>query len=179
MTDDAFAALPETLRVRELRYTIRVPGRRTRLITLATTLLDARRYPAADLADLYGQRWQIETNLRHLKQTLCMDVLHCRTVAGVHKELLMYALVYNLVRQVMREAARRQQVPIERLSFIDAVRWLADAVHGPRELKLRLVPKRPGRLEPRVVKRRSKPYDILNVPRSVLRKRLQKKKAKA
>ena len=129
------------------------------------------RYPAAEVAALYGQRWQIETNFRHLKQTLRMDVLRCRTVAGVNKELIMYAVVYNLVRQVIREAAQRQNVPVERISFIDAVRWLAEAVHGPVELKLRLVPDRPGRIEPRAVKRRPKEYDRLNQPRHVLRKR--------
>jgi hypothetical protein len=167
----AYAALPDTITVRELRYRIGLPGRRTRVITVATTLLDPKRYPAADIAALYGQRWQIETNLRHLKQTLRMDVLRCRTVVGVTKELTMYALVYNLVRQVTSEAAKRQHVQVERISFIDAVRWLAQAVHGPVELKLRLVPQRPGRIEPRAVKRRPKEYDRLNKPRAVLRKR--------
>jgi hypothetical protein len=165
MSAEAYAALPETITVRELRYTIAVPGRRTRVVTLATTLLDETRYPAIEMAVLYGQRWQIETNLRHLKQTLRMDTLHCKTVAGVTKELAMYAVVYNLVRLVMREASQRQNVPIERLSFIDAARWLAEAVHGPVELKLRRVPDRPGRAEPRAVKRRPKEYDRLTKPR--------------
>jgi len=168
---EAYAVLPDTITVRELRYTIVIAGRRTRVITLATTLLDPELYPAADVAELYGQRWQIETNLRHLKQTLRMDVLRCRTVAGVNKELTMYAVIYNLVRQVMLAAAERQQVPVTRISFIDAVRWLAEAVHGPVELKLRLVPDRPGRVEPRAVKRRPKEYDRLNQPRPILRKR--------
>lgn len=167
----AYAALPDAIVIRELRYTITVPGRRTRVITLATTLLDPILYPAADVAALYGQRWQIETNFRHLKQTLRMDVLHCKTAAGVQKELLMYAVIYNLVRCVMGEAARRQRVPVERLSFIDAVRWLAEATRGVVELKLRRVPDRPGRLEPRAVKRRPKEYDRLNQPRHILRQR--------
>jgi Transposase DDE domain len=171
LTFKAYAGLPDAITVRELRYTFAVPGRRTRVITLATTLLDAKRYPAAEVAALYGQRWQIETNFRHLKQTLRMDVLRCKTVAGVNKELMMYAVVYNLVRQVIREAAQRQNVPVERISFVDAVRWLAEAVYGPVELKLRLVPNRPGRIEPRAVKRRPKEYDRLNKPRHVLRKR--------
>jgi IS4 transposase len=88
---------------------------------LVTTLLDPHQYPAQDLADLYGQRWQIETNLRHLKQTMKMDVLHCETVAGVLKELTVFALVYNLVRTVMHAAAVRQEVPVERISFADAL----------------------------------------------------------
>jgi hypothetical protein len=176
LTPEAFAALPDSIIVREIRYTMAQRGRRTRVITLATTLLDPQRYPATDLTELYGQRWQIETNFRHLKQTLRMDVLRCKTVAGVTKELTMYALVYNLVRLVILEAAQRQGVPVTRISFIDAVRWLADAVHGPAELKLRLLPDRPGRLEPRAVKRRPKQYQRLNQPRAVLRKHLLTKK---
>jgi hypothetical protein len=179
LTAEAHAALPQTVTVRELRYTLAQRGCRTRVITIATTLLDPQRYPAADVAALYGQRWQIETNFRHLKQTLRMDVLRCQTVAGVQKELTMYALVYNLVRLVMLQAAERQDAPVERISFIDAVRWLADAVHGAAELKLRLVPDRPGRFEPRAVKRRPKEYDRLNQPREVLRKRLWSKKLAA
>lgn len=172
LTAEAYAALPDTLVVRELRYTITARGRRTRVITLATTLLDPVAYPATELADLYGRRWQVETNLRHLKQTLRMDVLRCRTVAGVHKELTVYALVYNLVRLVMLEAAHRQQVPVERVSFVDAVRWLAAAVSGHAPLQLRVNPHRPERVEPRVKKRRPKPYKLMNQPRHILRKRL-------
>lgn len=179
LTAEQYAALPPTIQVRELRYTIAIPGRRTRVITIATTLLDPKRYPAADVAALYAQRWQIEINFRHLKQTLQMDVLRCQTVAGVQKELAMYALVYNLVRVVMLEAAKRQNVPTDRISFIDAVRWLADAVHGAPDLKLRVVPDRPGRVEPRAVKRRPKEYDRLNEPRDILRKRLRTKKVAA
>lgn len=175
LTPEAYAELPETIVIRELRFTIAERGRRTKIITLATTLLDPERYPAADVAALYGQRWQIETNLRHLKQTMKMDVLRCKTVEGVKKELMMYALVYNLVRLVMYEGAKRQRVPVQRISFIDALRWLADAIHGAAELRLHLVPHRPGRFEPRAVKRRPKEYNRLNQPRDVLRKRLAAK----
>lgn len=175
MTAEDHAALSDTLLVRELRYQIAIRGCRTRVITLATTLLDPIRYPATEVAALYGQRWEIETNFRHLKQSMKMDVLRCKTVEGVQKELTMYALVYNLVRQVMLAAAERQKVPVKRISFIDALRWLADSVYGIRRLKLRLVPERPGRYEPRAVKRRPKQYDRLNKPRAVLRKRLRQK----
>jgi len=116
-----YAALPASLTLRELRYQVQQRGCRTKRVDLVTTLLDAQRYPAQALADLYGQRWQIETNLRHLKQTMKMDVLHCTTVAGVLKELTMFALVYNLVRAVMLAAAVQQQVPVDRISFADAL----------------------------------------------------------
>lgn len=121
LTVAEYAALPATLVVRELWYRVERRGSRTKAVTLVTTLLDAERYPAADLAELYGQRWAIETNLRHLKQTMKMDVLHCETHAGVLKELTVFALVYNLVRAVRCAAAQRQQVPVERLSFADAL----------------------------------------------------------
>lgn len=120
MSPEEYAALPPSLVVRELRY--QVPrGRRTRAVTLVTTLLDAKLYPAEELAELYGQRWRIEINLRHLKQTMKMDVLHCETVTGIYKELTVFALVYNLVRAVMYEASQRQEVPVNQISFADAL----------------------------------------------------------
>jgi hypothetical protein len=121
LSETEFAALPEALVLRELRYQVVQRGCRTKQVTLVTTLLDADLYPAQDLAELYGQRWQIETNLRHLKQTMKMDIVHCTTVDGVLKELTVFALVYNLVRAVMQAAAVRQGVPVERISFADAL----------------------------------------------------------
>ena len=176
MTAEEFAALPETILVREIRYSIRIPGRRTRQVTLSTTLLDPVKYPAAELAKLYGRRWEIETNFQHLKTTLKMDVLHCKTTEGVAKELTMYALVYNLIRLVMLESARRQKVAVERISFVDAARWLAQAMQCEAEappLRLRVNLHRPNRVEPRARKRRPKEYDLLNKPRQELQKRLQ------
>ena len=121
MSEAEFAALRPSIMVRELRYQVLQRGCRTKQVTLVTTLLDPQLYPAQELADLYGQRWQIETNLRHLKQTMKMDVLHSKTVAGVLKELTMFALVYNLVRTVTHAAAVRQEVPVDRISFADAL----------------------------------------------------------
>ena len=169
MSREAYAALPASLVVRELRYQITAAGCRTREVTLVTTLLDPEGYRAEDLAELYGRRWQIETNLRHLKQTLGMDVLRTKSVAGVHKELAMFALVYNLVRLVMLSAVARQEVPPERISFIDALRWLRHVGRGQALHDLELVPHRPGRQEPRVRKRRPKEYDLMRKPRAALR----------
>ena len=174
MSGLAYAALPDSIVVRELRYEVSQPGCRTRKVTLVTTLLDAARYPAIEVAELYGQRWQIETNLRHLKQTLHMDVLRTKTVAGIHKELALIALVYNLVRLVMLRAGQRQGVPPERISFIDAWRWLQHAQAGQPLRDLELVPFRPGRHEPRVRKRRPKQYDLMNQPRHDLREALNR-----
>jgi IS4 transposase len=97
------------------------------VVTLVTTLLSRRRYPVSALAQVYGRRWQIEGYLRHLEQTLQMDVLHCHIFMVVLKALALFVTVYNLVRRVMSEAARRQSVPVQRISFVDALRWLCQA----------------------------------------------------
>jgi len=174
-----YEALPATLKVRELRFTVRIPGCRTKTVTVVTTLLDPVLYPARAIAEWYGRRWGIETNLRHLKTTMKMEVLRCQTVEGVLKELAMFMLVYNLVRLVMLEAAHRQQVVVERISFIDALRWLRSATPETPLRKLIVLPYRPNRIEPRVLKRRPKEYDRMTRPRRELRKRLGRTKVTA
>ena len=171
MSAAQFAALQACLVVRIVRYTVRQRGFRTRQVKLLTTLLDPQVYPAEALAELYGQRWRIETNFRHLKQTLGLDVLHCKSVAGVEKEIVMFALVYNLVRAVMLAEAQRRGVPPDRISFVDALRHLSWPLLQP-ELPLIVNPARPGRFEPRVRKRRPKQYPPMNEPRKNLKKRL-------
>jgi hypothetical protein len=172
MSPQQYQLLPDTLRARVLRYAVRRRGYRTRRVTLVTTLLDRNQYPAEELAQLYGGRWAVELNFRHLKTTMQMDVLHCETVQGVLKELWMFLLVYNLVRMVMLEAARRQHVPVDRIAFVDALRWLAHAQPGTDLPDLVVNPSRPGRIEPRVRKRRPKPYPLMTRPRNELRKEL-------
>lgn len=172
LTSAAWAALPKSIHVRELRYTIARPGFRVHTVTLVTTLLDAQRYPKQKLAEAYGLRWTIETAFGHLKTTMKMDVLRCQTVLGVQKELTMFLLVYNLVRMTVLEAARRQGVPPERISFVDALRWLATAKPGDELPQLVVNPLRPGRIEPRVRKRRPKEFPVMQKPRAVLRQEL-------
>lgn len=175
MSPTDYAAMAETIQVRELRYHTRVRGFRTRVIMLVTTLVDAGKYPLDDLAALYRRRWEIETNLGHLKTTMHLDVLRCKTVEGVLKELSVYALVYNLARLVMLAAAEAQQVPLAQISFVDALRWLAEACDYEPALSLQLNPHRPNRFEPRVRKRRPKEYDLMNQPRCQLKKILLQK----
>ena len=112
----------------------------------------------------------MELNFRHLKTTMKMDVLKCKTVAVVLKELTVHAILYNLVRVVMLEAARGQGVDVERISFVDALRWLAHARPGEELPELVVNPERPGRYEPRVRKRRPKQYPLMRKSRPVLRK---------
>jgi hypothetical protein len=179
MSEGEFATLPESIIVRELRFRTKTKGCRTREITLVTTLLDPDRYTSAELIALYRTRWEVETNFAHLKTTMRMDVLRCQTVDGVLKELHVFALVYNLARLVMLSAASTQRVPLARVSFVAALRWLAwpTAHHTP--LLLPLNPARPNRYEPRVRKRRPKEYPLLKIPRCQLRQQLGSKRVGA
>ena len=172
ISPEVWAELPASIRVRELRYTIARPGFRVHTVTLVTTLLDPVRYPQEKLAEAYGLRWTIETCLAHIKTTMKMDVLRCQTVQGIQKELTMFLLVYNLVRMTVLEAARRQGVPPERISFVDALRWLATAKPGDELPDLVLNPVRPGRIEPRVRKRRPKNFPLMKKPRATLQQEL-------
>ncbi len=123
-TREALAALPDALVRREVRYDVGTPGFRPRQITLVTTRLDAQMYRVADLAALYRLRWQVATSLAQLKTSMQMDVLHGKTVAGALKDLTVCALVYNLVRLVMCQSAPLQPLGVERISFLEALRWL-------------------------------------------------------
>jgi hypothetical protein len=178
MTAEAYALLAESIQVRELRYRVAQRGYRVREVLLVTTLLDAQLYPATELATLYQQRWEIETNLKHLKQTLRMDVLRTKTVDGIHKELAMFAIVYNLIRMLMLQSATNQKVPVGRISFIDAQRRLRHAVAGSSSRKLVVVPERPHRFEPRVRKRRPKEFDLMRKPRRQLKQALIRQQLK-
>src|SRR5262245_35294859 len=169
MSAEGYAAVPAELAVRVVRYRVESPGFRVGEVTVVTTLLDAAAYPADDVATLYFRRWLVEVNFRHIKTTMKMDGLRCETVDGVLKELAIFALVYNLVRSVTAESARVQGVAPERVSVIDTIRWLIGTEEeGGDVSKLVVNPARPGRVEPRVVKRRPKQYYRMTEPRSEL-----------
>jgi len=174
-----YDALPDSVTVRELRRRVRGPAGNRVTLTIVTTLLDPAAYPADELVALRLRRWDVETNLRHLKITMGMDVLHCKTEVGVRKELAMFCVAYNLVRVVMLEAAHRQDVPVARVSFADALKWMRHAQPGDLMPDLVVNPHRPDRAEPRCKKRRAKQFDLMNKPRAVLRKRLKKQGKKA
>ncbi|HUW34514.1 MAG TPA: IS4 family transposase [Planctomycetota bacterium] len=185
MSDEAFQALPDVLRVRIIRYRVTKSGRRTGRIVLATTLLDSTLYPAEELAALYGRRWEIEVDFDHLKTTLGMDVLSAESPEVVIKEVWAHFLAYNLLRALMWEAGERCGVDPLRLSLKGVVQqMLAHRLHvgvfKPRTVVMLIVaviqsnkiPDRPDRCEPRAKKRRPKEYDLMNEPRDVLRSRL-------
>jgi hypothetical protein len=176
MDQQQWESLPESITVREIRRTIKRHGFRPITVTIVTTLLDAGLYPADELIDLRLSRWMIETSLRHLKITLGMDILKCKTLEMIRKERLMFLLVYNLIRRVMCIAvmciaARSQRVNVNRLSFADTLAWLRFgdiSVLG----NIKINPQRPGRLEPRVRKRPKKQFPYMTVPRAQLKAQL-------
>jgi hypothetical protein len=118
------------------------------------------------------RRWQVETSLAHLKTTLQMDGLRCQTVAGVLKELSVFALVDNLVRMVMGPSAILQHLGVERISLLDTLRWLGAPSTGMPLGALRVNPIQSHRMEPRVKKRRPKPFPLMITPRHERRQQL-------
>lgn len=176
-------ALPEQITVRIVRFHATIRGFRTRKITLVTTLLDPALYPAEQLAALYGRRWRLELCLRDVKTTLGMELLRCQSPAMARKEVLAYLIAHNLVRCVMAEAALVHEAALDRLSFkgtLDGLRQYSAVIARARSPRLRrqlwrdllvnlvrdAVPWRPDRREPRALKRRPKPYPLLNQPRA-------------
>jgi len=169
MTRKQYDALPATLRVREVRYRLPRKGQRTLCVTVVTTLLDPAAYPKEAIAELYSLRWRVETHFGELKTTLRMRRVKCRTPDGVERELIVYCLVYNLVHATTLAAARRQRVDADRVSFIDALRWLQTAGAGEALPDLIVNPLRPDRHEPRVIKDLQDTYRKMTRPRRELR----------
>jgi hypothetical protein len=170
MTARAWAALPERMTLRQVTFRIcRGPGFRPTWVRVITTLLDPAKYPAREIAELYGRRWQIEVCFRDLKQTLGLRQVAARSVAGVRKEVACFVLLYNLVRHVMLRAAARQQVAADRISFTDALTWLLWSTPGDELTNLTVNPRRPCRpTQPRRLKRGRKKYPPLNQDRGQL-----------
>jgi Transposase DDE domain len=183
-----FHKLPRSIVMRELLVRIDKKGFRTKQFVVVTSLLDPVEYPAKELAGLYRARWHAELDIRSIKNVMQMDVLRCKTPEMVRKEIWAHALVYNLLRGVMAEAAYRKGVQPRGLSFQGARQVLkgfraelASATESQAEV-LRTdalaaiaeerVGERPDRYEPRARKRREKMYPRLQIPRRLARKRL-------
>ena len=117
LSEAEFTALPPTLVVREIYYYIFITGFRTQQVSLITTLLDTKIYSSLNIVNLYGNRRDVEVNLRHLKTTLGMDVLRCKTPSMVRKEIYVYLLAYNLLRSLSWSAGTAYCAPPLRLSL--------------------------------------------------------------
>jgi len=189
MSKEEYAALPRDLKLRAVRVRVRRRGCRTKVVLVVTTLLDPAAARKDDLAELYRARWHAELDLRSIKQALQMDVLRGKTPDMVRKEVWAHLLAYNVVRGLMARAARAAGVRPRELSFTGALQtlnaflpYLGRAASEAewsrlwgemvRALGQHRVGDRPGRYEPRAVKRRPKNYTRLNEPRAKARKRL-------
>ena len=188
MSMTEFAQLPDAVTVREVRYQITTPRFRTREVILVTTLLDAKTFTLAKLAELYQLRWQAEVDLKHIKTTLAMEHLRSQTPSMVRKEIYAHLLAYNLLRTLMWQAGTSEGIHPLRLSvqasrqhFLHAWPDLLAAIPKKRLsvyqtlmviLIQKTLPIRPHRFEPRVVKRRPKPFPRMKQPRSSLKSKL-------
>jgi hypothetical protein len=182
-TREQWESLPSALYLRQIHVTVTVPGFRTESFYIVTTITDPEAHTADELADLYLQRWNVELFFRDIKTTMGMDILMCKTPEMVHKEIIMHFIAYNSVRMLMYEAAEERGVDVSRLSFkgsLQALRqWEPHLNHAKisKQERFRIlsalydaiadneVPFRPGRQEPRCVKRRPKSYQLLTAPR--------------
>jgi hypothetical protein len=194
---EQWAALPRTLSLRQIKITVDRPGFRTKEFYIVTTLLDPIAYPASELARLYLHRWEVELFFRDIKTTMSMDILRCKTPEMIRKELLMHFIVYNAIRCLIYEAAKRNGADRSRISFKGALQSLRQwephlsQVHLKRQERLHIVgmlydaitrchiPLRPGRREPRCLKRRLKTYQLLSAPRHEIKETGSQRKAYA
>ncbi|QDV64127.1 IS4 family transposase [Crateriforma conspicua] len=186
MSAQEYEEYPQSILVRHLRYKIHQKGFRTREVTLATTLLDAEVYTADDLASLYGRRWSVELHIRSLKTQMTMEHLRCQSPRMVRKEVHCHLIGYNLIRAAMIASALKFRLSPTRLSFTGAMQALEEFAASLRlcggrsqqqwknlletisELR---VGNRPGRQEPRELKRRAKQYKLMQKPRDPNRNR--------
>lgn len=190
MSQDQYDRIPETLTLREVKFDVKVPGYRVRSLTIVTTLTDPKTYSREDLAELYGFRWNAELDIRQIKQTLHLDHVRCKTPEMVRRELWVTLLAYNLIRKVIATAAAAHQKQPRQLGFTLACQsllasWLllaTGACRDPHAWSTMLlarpaaneVANRPGRIEPRVLKRRRHRYPLMQRPREQLREQLRK-----
>lgn len=170
-TRERWESMPDSINVRIIRY--RTSGRKEE-VTIVTTLLDRERYPAQDIADLYGYRWEVELDIRSIKSAMGMNELRCHTPENLEREIAVHILAYNLVRLLMCDTAEVFEVHPREISFSSARHaWLhfSDELETEDDLMwiilsaAELVRQRPGRNEPRAVKRRNTKYPKLKIPR--------------
>ena len=189
MTRAEYDTMPGRITIREFRVRVADKTKRVRSLVMVTTLLDAKTYPAKALGDLYRQRWHAELDLRSLKTQMQIDVLRTRSPEMVRKEIAAHLLAYNLIRGIMAEAARVEEMKPRGLSFQGALRTVRAFEQGhlydpskikadlPRLLELigqKRLDDRPDRYEPRAVKRRPKPHPLLTMPRKAAKRLIKR-----
>jgi hypothetical protein len=185
MSPESYAALPAWLTVREMRVRVTQKGFRPKQLVVVTTLVDAKEYPADEIAELYRRRWQAELHLRSLKTVLQMEHLRCKTPHRVRNEFFLHLVGYNLIRRVMALGAVESGRCPWQVSFKGSLQtlnaFLAMLSSGASvdawchalvaAIATHVVGNRPDRYEPRRVKRRPKPYKWFHKPRADYKRR--------
>lgn len=185
MSRQQYEQIPQTLTLRELKFDVTVPGRRVQTLTVVTTLTDPLAYPKEDIAALYGYRWNAELDIRDVKQTLGLDHLRCKSPEMVQREVWVTLLAYNLIRKVIATAAALHNKKPRQIGFTLSCQtvlssWMLLATGACRDVRgltdsamariaANEVADRPGRIEPRVLKRRRHRYPLMRKPRRLLR----------
>jgi hypothetical protein len=192
MDEATYAQIPETLELREIRFQVIESGRRTHSIDVITTLTDAEQYTREDIAQLYGFRWNSELDIRSIKDSLHLIHVRCKSPEMVRRELWTTLLAYNLIRTTAAAAALLHGKQPRQISFTGTCQYvlaswmlrysglipdsrLADhCLTMLDHIATCEVANRPGRLEPRVLKRRKHGYPLMQKPREALRAELRK-----
>jgi hypothetical protein len=192
MEQATYATIPDTLTLREMRYCVAVPGRRVQVLTVVTTLLDPDAYARQDVAQLYGFRWNSELDIRSIKQALNLGHVRCKSPEMVRRELWTTLLAYNLIRTTAAAAAVLHDKQPRQISFTATCQYVlaswsmfstdrlaaSELLSRRRALLAQIaqceVANRPGRIEPRELKRRRHRYKLMQEPRATLRARLAK-----
>ncbi|MDK1039789.1 MAG: IS4 family transposase, partial [Actinomycetota bacterium] len=188
MDQQTYDRVPSSIEVREIGVCVGQPGFRVESFVAVTTLTDAKEYPKEDIASLYQCRWLAELDIRAIKITMGMDILRCKTPEMVRKEMWTCLLAYNLIRQTMLQSAQEAGVSPRALSFTAAMQsiaasWLVTALSDDAlaaqlinaalaSMAQHIVGNRPGRVEPRAIKRRPKEHALLTKPRAQARAEL-------
>lgn len=190
MTNEVYDAIPSEMNMREVKVQVDIAGFRTKHITMTTTLVDPKVTSISELAGLYRQRWSCEVNFAAIKTAMQMDRLRCKTPEMVRKEILAHLLAYNLLRMIIANAASRKELKPNQISFKGAMQtfnayrslWSSPErvkaapeayIHMLDAIASHRVGNRPGRSEPRVVKRRPKSYPKMKKPRRQYRNHWQ------
>ncbi len=188
MDQQTYDRVPSSIEAREMRVRVRQHGFRVESFVAVTTLTDAKQYAKDEIASLYQCRWLAELDIRAIKITMGMDILRCKTPEMVRKEMWTCLLAYNLIRQTMLQSAHEAGVSPRTLSFTAAMQsiaasWLVTALSDDAlaaqlinaalaSMAEHIVGNRPGRVEPRAIKRRPKEHALLTKPRAQARAEL-------
>lgn len=190
MDAETYQSIPKEITLREIKLTIAQPGFRTKSFIVITTLNDPAEFSKEDVAALYGYRWNVELDIRSIKSNLNLEHVRCKSPQMVRRELWTTLLGYNLIRSTAAAAAILHKVKPRQISFTSTVQFVlqewkllskgslsATALAAFIERMLKgiancQVANRPGRIEPRVVKRRPKSYQWMMKPRAQLKQEL-------